>query len=157
MIRNLQTTDMDRVAEIWLQTNLRAHGFLSAAYWEGYFEPVKQMLPQAEVYLYEEAGEILGFIGLNGEEIEGLFVWGSAQGRGIGKRLMDHAKRIKGRLYLSVYQKNAGAIRFYRREGFRVVREGIEMQTGEKEYRMTWEKGAASSPPEKEEESKGGF
>lgn len=55
---------MDRVAGIWLDANLRAHCFIPPQYWKSNFDPVKEMLPRAEVYVYENDREIWGFIGL---------------------------------------------------------------------------------------------
>lgn len=138
MIRRLQETDIDRVMDLWLDTNLKAHNFVHAAYWRSNFEPVKEMLPQAEVYVYESAGEIQGFVGLSGEYIEGIFVVDEMQSQGIGRRLLDHMKATKDTLYLSVYQKNTRAIRFYHREGFVIQREGLDESTGEKEFTMLW-------------------
>lgn len=138
MIRKLQDADIDRVTDIWLDANLRAHSFISPQYWKGNFETVKKMLPQAEVYVYENDREIWGFIGLNGEYIEGIFVPGEMQSRGIGKRLLDFVKTKKTELRLNVYQKNMRAIRFYQREGFKILREGMDEATGEKDYEMTW-------------------
>lgn len=48
-IRKLQKSDIDRVADIWLNANLNAHYFIPSQYWNDNFEPVKDMLPQAEV------------------------------------------------------------------------------------------------------------
>ena len=53
MARALQKTDIDRIADIWLNTNLKAHYFISDQYWKRNFELVKEMLLQAEVYVYE--------------------------------------------------------------------------------------------------------
>ena len=141
MIRRLEIPDIGRAMEIWLDSNIRAHGFIPAKYWEGNFEPVREMLPQAEVYVYEEESrkEIQGFIGLDGSYIAGIFVWHAAQSRGIGKRLLDLAKGRKKRLDLSVYQKNTRAVRFYQREGFQIRQENTDGDTGEKEYLMRWE------------------
>ena len=36
MIRKLLNGDIDRVADIWLKTNLKAHYFISKQYWKGY-------------------------------------------------------------------------------------------------------------------------
>lgn len=98
------------------------------------------MLPQAEVYVYEVAEEIQGFVGLSGEYIEGIFAADEMQSQGIGKRLLDHMKAIKDTLHLSVYQKNTRAIRFYQREGFVIQYEGLDESTGEKEYAMLWQR-----------------
>lgn len=138
MIRRLQETDIDRVMALGLDTNLKTHDFVPAEYWRSNFEPVKEMLPQAEVYVYESAGEIQGFVGLSGEYIEGIFVVDEMQSQGIGRRLLDHMKATKDTLYLSVYQKNTRAIRFYHREGFVIQREGLDESTGEKEFTMLW-------------------
>ena len=138
MIRRLQEPDIDRVMALWLDTNLKTHDFVPAEYWRSNFEPVKEMLPQAEVYVYESAGEIQGFVGLSGEYIEGIFVVDEMQSQGIGRRLLDHMKATKDTLYLSVYQKNTRAIRFYHREGFVIQREGLDESTGEKEFTMLW-------------------
>lgn len=140
MIRRLQKADVDRVMDLWLDTNLKAHNFVHAAYWRSNFEPVKEMLPRAEVYVYEDAGGIQGFVGLSGEYIEGIFVSGEMQSQGIGKRLLDHIKAGKDTLRLNVYQKNTRAIRFYQREGFVIQREGLDESTGEKEYAMLWQR-----------------
>ncbi len=138
MVRAIQKTDIDRVADIWLNTNLNTHYFVSAQYWQRNFELVKEMLLQAEVYVYENNQKIQGFIGLNGEHIEGIFVSEEMQSQGIGKLLLDYIKVRKTRLSLNVYQKNIRAISFYQREGFEIQCEGVDEATDEKEYVMQW-------------------
>ena len=141
MIRKLQNADMDRVAGIWLDANLRAHCFIPPQYWKSNFDPVKEMLPRAEVYVYENDREIWGFIGLNGEYIEGIFVSSEMQSKGIGRRLLDFVKTKRTKLCLNVYQKNTRAIDFYQREGFKIRCEGLDESTGEKDYEMVWSGG----------------
>ena len=58
MIRELQKADITKVADIWLDTNIKAHNFISAQYWESNYELVKEMLLQAEVYVYENNEKI---------------------------------------------------------------------------------------------------
>ena len=99
---------------------------------------VKDMFLQAEVYVYEIEKEIMGFIGLDKEYIEGIFVLDQYQKRGIGKALLNHVKAKKEHLSLNVYHKNLNAIQFYQREGFCVQYEDVDKNTGEKEYRMVW-------------------
>jgi len=125
---------------IWLDTNIKAHSFVPKEYWTSHYPMVREVLPQAEIYVYENsaAGRIDGFIGLTGNYIAGIFVGEAAQSSGIGKRLLDHAKGLKPRLDLRVYQKNARAVRFYQREQFVIRSESIDADTGEKEFLMTW-------------------
>ena len=142
MIRSLQNIDIDQVAEIWLHTNIEAHDFIPKQYWCGNYDAVKKMLLQAEIYVQEneKCGEIQGFIGLNGNHIEGLFVSGKAQSCGIGKQLLNYAKKIKNELSLCVYEKNVRALKFYQRENFMICSEDTDETTGEKEYAMIWKK-----------------
>ena len=139
MIRKLLNGDIDRVADIWLKTNLKAHYFISNQYWKSNYELVKEMMSQSEVYVYEDDKMIQGFIGINDEYIEGIFVSDEMQSRGIGKMLLDYIKDKKDRLQLKVYQKNVRAMSFYQREGFTIQSEEMDEFTGEKEYVMNWE------------------
>ena len=118
MIRKLLNGDIDRVADIWLKTNLKAHSFISNQYWKSNYELVKEMMSQYEVYVFEADKMIQGFVGLNDKYIEGIFVSDEMQSCGIGKLLLDYVKDKKVSLRLNVYQKNARAISFYQREGF---------------------------------------
>ena len=51
MIRKLEKTDVDKVANLWLEANLTAHDFISEKYWKDHFNMVKEQLLQAEVYI----------------------------------------------------------------------------------------------------------
>ena len=115
MIRKLHKDDIDSVANIWLNTNLQAHWFIDEQYWKKNYELVKGMLLEAEVYVYVEDNEVYGFIGINEEHIEGIFINSEAQSRGLGKSLLDFVKEKKERLHLNVYQKNTRAINFYKK------------------------------------------
>ena len=79
------------------------------------------------------------WIGLNDEYVEGIFVSGEMQSQGIGKILLNYAKDKRNKLHLNVYQKNARAISFYKREGFEIQHSGLDEATGEKDYVMTWQ------------------
>ena len=85
MIRKLLNGDIDRVADIWLKTNLKTHYFISNQYWKSNYELVKEMMLQSEVYVYEDDKMIQGFVGLNDEYIEGIFVSDEMQSCGIGR------------------------------------------------------------------------
>ncbi len=101
---------------------------------------VKEMLPQAELYVYknDENNQIYGFVGLMDDYIAGIFVRKDVQSKGIGKQLLDYVKAIKLSLSLSVYQKNTRATYFYQRESFVIQSENIDDNTNEKEFVMTW-------------------
>lgn len=140
MIRQCIDNDIDAVMQIWLNTNIKAHSFISAYYWQNNFDIVKEMLPHAEIYVHEDncTKQMDGFIGLNNSYIEGIFVKETMQSKGIGRQLLNHAKEVKSTLKLSVYQKNEKAIKFYLREKFKIQSENVDDNTGEKEFIMFW-------------------
>lgn len=140
MIRKFETQDLDTVMQIWLHGNLDAHAFIPASFWKAHFEMVRDMLPQAELYVHENEAprQIDGFIGLTGNHIEGIFVAKAARSKGVGKALLEYAKSRKPSLTLSVYQKNQRALAFYRRKQFVVQSEGIDGDTNEAEIQMLW-------------------
>ena len=53
--------------------------------------------------------------------------------------MISEVKR-KTRLSLHVYEKNTGAVIFYKAEGFRVENSMTEKKTGEQEYLMVFHK-----------------
>lgn len=138
MIRSLHKDELDIVMEIWLETNIAAHDFIDPSYWRGNFELVKGMLPEADVFVYEENKAILGFVGLMDQYIAGIFVDADSQSKGIGKALLDYVKGNHSELSLHVYKRNIRAVEFYLREGFLVSKEQIDENTGETEIEMCW-------------------
>ncbi len=142
MIRTFRESDLPAIMKIWLDTNIKAHNFISEEYWISNYNMVKEILPTAEVYVYEDdfTNIINGFIGLTGSYIAGLFVKDTAQSKGIGKHLLDYAKSIKSKISLSVYQENVRAVHFYKREQFQIQYESVDDSTNAKELIMTWSK-----------------
>ncbi len=142
MIREFKENDLTAIMQIWLDTNMKAHDFIPKEYWTDNYEMVRSVLPQAEIYVYEDDGtkQIDGFIGLSNEHIEGIFVREDVQSNGIGKQLLEYAKSVKSNMSLCVYQKNTRAIQFYQREQFVIQSENIDANTKQKEYVMIWKK-----------------
>ena len=139
-IRPFLPDDLNAILKIWLSANLQAHDFIDAAYWADHLEMVRDLLPQAEIYVYQQRGTPCGFIGItDGDYIAGIFVDESCRSQGIGKKLLDHVKQKHPLLKLHVYQKNGRAVRFYLREGFTCAEEHVDSATGESELLLTWE------------------
>lgn len=140
MIRKFIDGDINDVMDIWLDSNIFAHSFISEDYWRKNFEFVKQALPKAQVYVYEENGEICGFIGMSDDYVEGIFVRTDKRGAGIGTKLLETAKEIKNEIFLGVYCKNKSAVNFYKNQGFVIVDENTDNDTSEAEYTMGWKR-----------------
>ena len=54
MIRKFESRNLDAVMQIWLHSNLDAHAFIAASFWTEHFEMVRDLLPQAELYVHED-------------------------------------------------------------------------------------------------------
>ena len=74
MIRKLLNGDIDRVADIWLKTNLKAHYFISNQYWKSNYELVKEMMSQYEVYVFEACLLYTSYLKKQGSSQKGKWV-----------------------------------------------------------------------------------
>lgn len=138
MIRMFDACDLDQVMELWLNGNIEAHDFIPRNYWESNAPMVREQLLQAEIYVYETDGKILGFVGLQGDYLAGIFVDRHARSMGIGGQLIHYVQKIRRTLTLNVYRKNQRAMEFYLREGFSVLSEDIDKATGETDIVLSW-------------------
>ena len=138
MIRQLQNKDIDKIMEIWLESTIDAHKFISKEYWNENYNIVKDMyIPMSKTFVYEDNDDIRGFISvINNNFIGALFVEKNYQGQGIGKSLIDYAKNLYDNLSLAVYKENEKALEFYKKMGFKIISENINEDTNCVEYIM---------------------
>lgn len=76
------------------------------------------MISRGWVRLAERAGQVLGFIARNADEVNALYVTQPSRGQGIGAAMIDEAKQASPSLSLWTFQDNLGARRFYAEHGF---------------------------------------
>jgi len=67
------------------------------------------------------AGEVIGFVGVTGDELDMLFMEPPAQGKGYGTALLVFARDVLGAKRVDLNEGNHAAIRFYERQGARRV------------------------------------
>lgn len=140
MIRKFEKNDINPVMQIWKNENIKAHKFISKEYWKNNYYYVKEILPNAEIYVYVLKENIVGFIGINENYIEEIFIDTNNQCKGIGTSLLNKVKENRDNLTLSVFKKNINAINFYKKNDFIITSENIDKDTNEIEYTMTWSK-----------------
>lgn len=139
MIRPYRSSDSETVLTLWLDASIQAHDFVPKAFWQEQLPAMREhYLPQAETLVLEENGQALGFLSLHEQRLAALFVSPNAQGRGIGRQLLDEAKRRRDSLELSVYCANTRAVAFYKANGFVTVAEAHDPHTGQAELTMRW-------------------
>jgi GNAT superfamily N-acetyltransferase len=78
---------------------------------------------QREVWVIEELGRVVGFAGLSKGWLDHLYIDPDSQSRGFGSMLLQHVKGVRPQGFrFWVFQKNAGARRFYERNDCRLER-----------------------------------
>lgn len=93
-------------------------------------------------FVFDEAGVILGWVDVIPGDLDQLYVRRGQTGKGIGKAMLDFAKKQSPEgLSLYTFQVNEGARRFYRREGFLEVElgDGTGNEEGQPDVRMEWD------------------
>ena len=142
MIRELESKDIEQVMEIWKESTIKAHNFISEDYWIESYKIVKDdYLPISKTFVYVEEKDIKGFISiLNGDFIGAIFVDINSQGTGIGTALIDFVKSKYDKLSLAVYKNNKKSVEFYKKSKFILEKEEINEETNEVELIMTWRK-----------------
>ena len=140
MIRLFNLEDLDDVMKIWFDANLEVHNFIDKDYFISNYSYVKEQMKQSNIFVYENNGKILGFIGIDNGFIQGIFVSKTSRSKGIGKKLIDYCKEKYSTLSLKVYEKNKRAINFYKKQSFQIQSKSVDSQTKEIEYEMIWKK-----------------
>lgn len=142
MIRKSNDKDINKIMEIWKESTIKAHNFISKEYWENNYNTVKnEYIPISDTFVYEDGQEIKGFISIIDKSFIGaLFINSNYQNLGIGGKLLDYATKGYKNLSLAVYKDNKKAVVFYNKKGFNIVKEQINEDSGFKEYIMEYGK-----------------
>jgi putative acetyltransferase len=131
LIRPYQCQDEETVIEVWYAASLIAHDFVPASFWDTQKQDIRnKYLPVAQTWVYEQDGQIVGFMSLLENYIGALFVHPDYQGQGIGTQLIGHAKAMHRVLLLDVFKQNTRSRHFYEKCGFEVTAENIHEATG---------------------------
>lgn len=119
-IRLARPDEQARLFEIWHDSVRASHGFLAEEDFAFYAAMVRdEMLPGGTFWVAAGEGDRpLGFLEIEGDKVEALFVDPEHQGRGIGTALMAHAALLSPAALTLDASDESGAVAFYRRLGF---------------------------------------
>lgn len=118
-IRSSTPADGDRVVQIWRDAVDATHDFLSPGDRTAIEEEVRGFLPAAPLWLAVDADDRpVGFMLLDGNSMEALFIDPAHRGGGIGRALVEHALARHATLTTDVNEQNGQAVGFYERLGF---------------------------------------
>lgn len=131
MIRKYKETDLPELLETWAAASAIAHPFLTEEFLASERENIPNLyLPNADTWVFEADGQIVGFIALIGDEVGAVFVHPSHQRKGVGSVLMDEAKERREELEVEVFVDNTIGREFYAKYGFERLEEKVHEQTG---------------------------
>ncbi|WP_316824648.1 GNAT family N-acetyltransferase [Pedobacter miscanthi] len=111
--------DYQKLITVWENSVRATHHFLSESDIITYRSLIlNEYFDQVKLYCIKIGLEIMGFIGLQGETIQMLFIHPDARGKGLGKTLIDFAKKEHGVTTVNVNEQNNQALGFYEKLGF---------------------------------------
>jgi putative acetyltransferase len=118
-IRRSGPTDRETLLDIWLRAVRATHAFLTEDDVQYYLHQMRDGAFTGEVWvLCGDSDDPTGFMALDGGKVESLFLAPEIHRGGHGRRLIEHARRLKGELLVDVNEQNEGACRFYEACGF---------------------------------------
>lgn len=117
---------------IWESSVRATHFFLA----NSDIEQIKQYVPQALkevpilVVVENNAGHLVGFMGISDEKLEMLFILNENRGQGIGKILLQYGVEKYSIKELTVNEQNPKAKGFYEHMGFEVYKRTAQDEQG---------------------------
>ncbi|MGM7284181.1 acetyltransferase [Pseudomonas guariconensis] len=120
IIRQATNADHPYLLNIWLRSVRATHHFLKESDIEELLPQLRDIyLPAVELWVAVDAEDCpLGFVGLNENHVEMLFIEPGLRGKGIGRMLLDHARRSRSQMSVDVNEQNPDAVGFYLHYGF---------------------------------------
>ncbi|QDV52247.1 GNAT family N-acetyltransferase [Gimesia fumaroli] len=137
IVREYRAEDLDAVLAAWENATRLAHPFMTEEFLDQERDNIPNLyLPNAETWVIEQEGQVIGFIALLGNEVGAIFVEPEFHDTGAGKALMDKAQELRGDLEVEVFEANSIGRNFYQRYGFTPLSESIHEPTGNPLIRM---------------------
>jgi len=125
-LRQSVPSDAYALVQIWRNAVDSSHGFLAPDDRVAIDPLVADYVGSADLVVAMLDGSPVGFMGMTEGAIDSLFIDPRAQGRGIGRLLVEQALRP---CTVDVNEQNDVAVRFYRHLGFEVTgRSELDME-----------------------------
>ena len=122
-LRASRQDDIEAMYEVWRASVLATHDFLAEADFAEICILVRRdYLPNRDFTVaVDTADRVIGFLSVDGSEIDSLFIAPAFRGRGLGRRFVAEATSRAAILEVEVNAQNRQAIGFYRAVGFFVI------------------------------------
>ena len=120
-VRRGTAADVPRAYEIWRDAVDATHGFLTPEDRLEIDAMVEAWLPTRELWMIDDGARPVGFLVMDGEMIDALFVDPAVHGRGFGTALLEHALALAPAAVVDASEQASNALPFYLARGFVVT------------------------------------
>lgn len=115
---------------VWLRSGQAEYHYLSAFQALDETKAIevfqRHIQDNCEIWVYEVDQEIVGFMAMDSNYIDRLYVDPKSQGKGVGSEFINYAKKLHPTgLSLKTHQQNKRACGFYEKRGFVAVGYGL--------------------------------
>lgn len=118
-IRRGGPADVARAFAIWSAAVDATHGFLTPEDRVEIDAMVRAWLPSVDLWMADDpAGRAVGFLVMDGEMIDALFVDPSMHGQGVGTALLHFALELSPNATVDASEQATNALPFYEARGF---------------------------------------
>jgi putative acetyltransferase len=119
-LRASRPEDIEAMFEVWYASVLATHDFLAQSDLAEIGMLVRRdYLPNHEFTVaVDDHDRVIGFLRLEGNEIDSLFIAPAFRGRGLGRRFVAEAASRAATLEVEVNTQNGQAVGFYEAMGF---------------------------------------
>lgn len=120
-IRPLNSADIPELIAVWKRSVEATHTFLEKEDVAFFLPHVRQAMETLGVWVGEKDGELAGFLIMDDDSVEALFVDPPHIGKGLGSMFLRHAEATRhagGCLRVDANEQNPDAVAFYRSRGF---------------------------------------
>lgn len=142
-IAEYQEQDVDNIAEIFREVYVQTY-----PHFDEKFHKLKRFqtilseytLPKSQVWTAKYNSEVVGFLALQKNCIDQIYILNDFQNKGLGNFWINQAKSIYSDfLELYTLDCNKKAIAFYEKHGFKIVEKGIAPDEKMPDVKMRWE------------------
>lgn len=143
-IRKAKRIDMPEVARLFMLSRNHFLPYLPVLHTEEedlqFFTDEVFEQNQVWIAVAQETKSLVGFVAFNQKFVNHLYLLPGYERKGLGARLLEIAQNATKKLCLWTFQKNSGAIAFYKKHGFKAIKmtDGINNEEKEPDVLMEW-------------------
>ena len=134
--------DFEAVARLFRQVFAETYPHFDAKF----FEPERfrkilseHILPNAKIWTAKKDGKLAGFLALEENFIDQLYIYAEFQNRGLGGFFVEQSKKIfPDFLELYTFDSNENAVAFYEKHDFKIIERGIAPDEKMPDVKMQW-------------------